>query len=159
MSSTAPNRALGKLLISLCTPKITPIMEYCLKFDGCSKGNPGPAGAGAVIYKNDQEIWANSKYVGDKETNNVAEYHGLIMGLSRANELGIKELLVMGDSELIIKQMKGEYKVKSVNIIEHYLKAKTLSRLFDNIKYEHIYRKDNTRADELANLGLQCNMN
>jgi ribonuclease HI len=130
-------------------------MEYCLKFDGCSKGNPGPAGAGAVIYKNDQEIWSNSMYVGDKETNNVAEYNGLIMGLTKANDLGIKELLVMGDSELIIKQMKGEYKVKSVNIIEYYLKSKTLSRLISEVRYEHIYRKDNARADQLANLGLQ----
>jgi ribonuclease HI len=156
--ATAPNRTIGKLIISMCTSKIVPVMEYCLKFDGCSKGNPGPAGAGAVIYKNDEEVWANSLYVGDKETNNVAEYNGLIMGLAKANELGIKELLVMGDSELIIKQMKGEYKVKSVNIIEYYLKAKTLSRFLSEVHYEHIYRKDNTRADELANFGLQSKL-
>jgi ribonuclease HI len=134
--------------------KIAPISEYCLKFDGCSKGNPGPSGAGAVIYKEDEEIWSKGFYVGDKETNNVAEYNGMIMGLSKAAELGIKNLLVMGDSQLVIKQMKGKYKVKSPNMIELNSKAKNISGIFNKIIYEHIYRKDNTRADELANLGL-----
>ncbi len=135
--------------------KVAPVIEYCLKFDGCSKGNPGPAGAGAVIYKNDLEIWWTSIYVGNKETNNVAEYNGLILGLSKASDLGIRELLVMGDSELIIKQMKGEYKVKSPSIIDFYVKAKRLATLFDEIHYQHIYRKDNARADEIANRGLE----
>ncbi len=135
--------------------KVAPIIEYCLNFDGCSKGNPGPAGAGAVIYKNNNEIWSTGIYVGDKETNNVAEYNGLILGLSKASDLGIRELLVMGDSELIVKQMKGEYKVKSPSIIDFYVKAKRLATLFDEIHYQHIYRKDNARADELANIGLE----
>jgi len=137
--------------------KVAPIIEYCLKFDGCSKGNPGPSGAGAVLYKNNSEIWSTSIYVGNKETNNVAEYNGLILGLSKACDLGIRELLVMGDSELIVKQMKGEYKVKSPSIIDFYLKAKRLSSLFDEIQYHHVYRKDNARADELANIGLEMN--
>ena len=125
-----------------------------LHSDGGSRGNPGPAASAFVVEKNGKIIFSQSKYLG-VQTNNVAEYNGLIMGLTKANDLGIKELLVMGDSELIIKQMKGEYKVKSVNIIEYYLKSKTLSRLFSEVRYEHIYRKDNARADELANLGLQ----
>jgi ribonuclease HI len=153
--SNLANKTIEKLFIPIHHAKIVPVMEYSLKFDGCSKGNPGPAGAGAVLYKNNEEFWSNSIYVGDKETNNVAEYNGLVMGLDKATELGIKEILVMGDSELIIKQMKGEYKVKSPSLIEYYLKAKRLSRIFENVRYEHIYRKDNSRADELANLGLQ----
>jgi len=147
-------KALNVLFTPLST-KVIPIIEYCFKFDGCSKGNPGPAGAGDVIYKNDEEIWSASTYVGIKETNNVAEYSGLILGLNKANELGIKELLVMGDSELIIKQMKGEYKVKSSNIIDFYLRAKRLETFFDKVYYQHIFRKDNVRADELANIGLE----
>lgn len=135
--------------------KIAPLSEYCLNFDGCSKGNPGPSGAGAVIYKNNEEIWSTSIYVGDKETNNVAEYSGLILGLNKASDLGIKELLVIGDSELIVKQMKGQYKVKSSSILDFYLKAKELANLFNKIQYQHVYRKDNTRADELANIGLE----
>jgi ribonuclease HI len=128
--------------------------EYTLKFDGCSKGNPGLSGAGAVIYKNNEEIWCSSIYVGNKETNNVAEYNGLVIGLDEALKLGIKDLLVMGDSELIIKQMKDVYKVNSHNLINLHLKAKCLSKGIGSVKYEHIYRKNNTRADELANAGI-----
>lgn len=151
-------KALDRLFIPLSI-KVVPITEYCLKFDGCSKGNPGPSGAGAVIYRNDSEVWSRSIYVGDKETNNVAEYSGLILGLNKASELGIREMLVIGDSELIIKQMKGEYKVKSLNIMDFYLRAKRLATLFDEIQYQHVYRKDNVRADELANIGLEIKVN
>ena len=127
---------------------------YTLYFDGCSKGNPGKAGAGAVIYKNNTEIYSKSLYVGDKETNNIAEYTGLIIGLSEAINLKIKKLNVKGDSELIIKQMNDEYKVKSVNILQHFKNAKELTELFDEITFTHVYRNNNIRADELANNSL-----
>jgi len=136
-----------------------PVLEYSLKFDGCCKGNPGPAGAGAVIYKNNNEIASVYAFVGDKATNNIAEYHGLIIGLEKAHELGIKNLAVMGDSKLIIEQMKGEFKVSSQNIIGFYKRASGLSKLFDEITYEHVIRKENARADELANMGLQSKTN
>lgn len=131
--------------------------EYVLYFDGCSKGNPGEAGAGAVIYQNDVEIWNSSVYVGTKESNNVAEYNGMIMGMTEAIARNIKNLSIKGDSMLVIKQMKGEYKVRSVNLIEWYNKSKTLEKSFDTITYEHIYRKDNTRADKLSNDGILLN--
>ena len=127
---------------------------YTLFFDGCSKGNPGNAGAGAVIYKNDTEIYNLSKYVGKNETNNVAEYTGLIIGLTEAVNQNIKHLDVKGDSELIIKQMNNEYKVKSTNIIQLHKNAKKLTKSFDEITFNHIYRNDNVRADELANDAL-----
>ena len=130
------------------------IDTYTLFFDGCSKGNPGNAGAGAVIYKNDIEIYNETKYVGDNETNNVAEYTGLIIGLTEAINLNIKKLNVKGDSELIINQMNDKYKVKSSNIIHLYKNAKILSCLFDEITFNHVYRNDNTRADQLANDAL-----
>lgn len=129
--------------------------NYTLYFDGCSKGNPGKAGAGYVIYQGDDEIAYKSVYVGDKETNNKAEYTGLYEGLQCALQNRIYTLHVKGDSNLVIKQIKGEYKVKSENIQTIYQDTKKLCQLFQHITFEHIYRKDNKRADQLANLGLE----
>jgi len=137
--------------------KVIPLkkmFETILYFDGCSKGNPGPSGAGAVLYKNGEEIWADKIFVGVNETNNIAEYSGLLLGLNEAHNMDIKELLVRGDSLLVIKQMKGEYKVNSESLRILYNKAKELETLFDSIEYEHIYRTNNSRADQLANEGL-----
>jgi ribonuclease HI len=127
---------------------------YEMYFDGCSKGNPGLSGAGAVIYKNEEEIWANSYFVSDSATNNVAEYFGLIRGLKRAIKMNISSLIVKGDSQLIIKQMTGQYQVKSESMIELYNIAKELETQFENISYEHVYRKFNKRADQLSNEGI-----
>lgn len=131
-----------------------PEFEYKLQFDGCSKSNPGIAGAGAVIYKFNQEISSKIKFVGNNSTNNAAEYTGLIIGLEEAILLGIKTLLVEGDSMLVIKQMNGEYKVKSSNLIDLYNQANDLSKKFENIYFKHIYRENNKRADELSNLAI-----
>ena len=129
-------------------------MSYVLYFDGCAKGNPGFAGAGAVMYKDDKEIWSKSEYL-EKQTNNYAEYCGLIMGLQCAVEKEIKDLIVKGDSMLVIKQMTGAYKVKSPNLIELYNEAMRLKVQFDTIHFQHVYREDNKRADELANELIQ----
>jgi len=132
---------------------------YKLYFDGCSKGNPGPGGAGAVLYKDEQEIWADSVYVGKRVTNNQSEYTGLIVGLNYVvNQLQIKTLLVKGDSLLVIKQMRGEYKVNSANILELHNTVKSLANRLDCIEYEHVYRIDNKRADALSNEGLLKNI-
>ena len=100
------------------------VYVYELFFDGCSKGNPGLAGAGAVIYNHlNKEIWCKSSFVGKKETNNVAEYSGLILGLEEAVKMEggcIRNLIVKGDSKLIIEQMKGNYKVNSPNLLQLY---------------------------------------
>jgi ribonuclease HI len=134
--------------------KVFPEIEYKLQFDGCSKSNPGIAGAGAVIYKFNEEISSKIKFVGNNETNNVAEYTGLIIGLLEAINLNIKTLVVEGDSMLVIKQMKGEYKVKSENLINLYNQAKILEKEFNFITFKHIYRENNKRADELSNLAI-----
>ena len=131
-----------------------PEYEYKLQFDGCSKDNPGIAGAGAVIYKFNEEISSKIKFVGNNSTNNVAEYTGLIIGLKEAITLGIKKLMVEGDSMLVIKQMNREYKVKSTNLIDLYNQANDLSKQFDKIYFKHIYRENNKRADELSNLAI-----
>lgn len=127
---------------------------YTLFFDGCSKGNPGESGAGAVIFRDDKEIYTESFFVGDRETNNVAEYTGLIMGLSYAVDNNMDTLVVKGDSNLVIRQMKGEFQVKSPKLMPYYQEAKKLSGKIKNICYEHVYRDNNKRADELANNAL-----
>jgi ribonuclease HI len=151
-----PATASASASASTTTPLQT-AETYKLEFDGCSKGNPGRAGAGAVLYEGSREIWADAKYVGDKETNNVAEYTGLIMGLHEARRRNISRLLVRGDSELIIKQMNGQYAVKSENIRHYHQAAKDLAAQFKWIEFRHVYRKDNARADELSNKGLLAN--
>jgi probable phosphoglycerate mutase len=127
---------------------------YILRFDGCSKGNPGLAGSGAVIYNNGVEIWSKSVFVGKHNTNNEAEYTGLLIGLEEAVNMGIETLHVEGDSLLVIKQMKGEYKVKSEKMLKLYTHAKNYEKLIKEVLYNHIYREKNIRADELSNFGL-----
>lgn len=128
--------------------------DYVLFFDGCSKGNPGVAGAGACLCENENEIWFQTMFVGDHETNNVAEYCGLIIGLEEAVRRNIQEITIKGDSELIIKQMRGEYKVKAPNLKELHKKATELSRKIPKTTFLHIYRHFNQRADELSNEAL-----
>lgn len=130
--------------------------NFKLQFDGCSKSNPGLAGAGAVIYDNitNDEIWNGSEFIGAKITNNHAEYRGLIIGLKQAKEMKMKQLIVEGDSMLVIKQMNGEYKVKSLHLLELYNEAKILEKGFECIHYKHIYRNNNKRADELSNIAV-----
>jgi ribonuclease HI len=135
-------------------PKIYSEHDFKLNFDGCSKGNPGLAGAGAVIYKYNEEYWSNYFFVGEKFTNNHAEYAGLILGLQQAIEIGIKYLRVEGDSLLVINQMKGLYQCKSENLIELYNKAKELEQHFKKIEYIHVLRNKNKRADALSNFAI-----
>jgi ribonuclease HI len=143
-----------KHAIKIVPPKIYPEIGFTMNFDGCSKGNPGLGGAGAVIYYNNDEIWSGSFFVGENATNNHAEYAGLILGLQQAKELQINSLLVKGDSQLVINHMLGIYNCKSSNLIELYLKAKELEKDFDIINYEHVLRNSNKRADELSNIAV-----
>ena len=134
--------------------KVLPSICHVMRFDGASKGNPGLAGAGAVIYKDDCELWSGYTFVGENETNNVAEYNGLILGLTKAIEFNIKTIIVEGDSQLVIKQMKGEYNVKSSHLRKIYENAKMLEKCFDKIIYNHIYREKNKKADQLSNMAI-----
>jgi len=143
-----------KNAIKIVSPKIYPEIGFIMNFDGCSKGNPGLGGAGAVIYYNNDEIWSGTFFVGENATNNHAEYAGLILGLQHAIELDIKTLLVKGDSQLVLNHMTGVYKCKSPNLVQLYDRAKELERSFDIIKYEHVLRNFNKRADELSNIAV-----
>lgn len=122
--------------------------------DGAARGNPGPAGAGAVIVSPDGHIVAKvGKYLGES-TNNVAEYMGLILGLKRAKAIGIKELEVLSDSELMVRQLKGEYAVKAEHLKPLHEEAKALLGSFPAIEIRHIPREDNAAADEMSNRAI-----
>lgn len=130
--------------------------EYLLQFDGGSRGNPGTAGSGAVLYRQGEEIWCDATYVG-RQTNNYAEYNGLLMGLEYAKEQNIRRLRIEGDSLLVIQQMTGKFQCKSLNLLPLYQRAKELEKEFEHITYHHIYRSHNKRADALSNIGMDMN--
>ena len=125
-----------------------------LYFDGCSKGNPGLAGAGFVIYNNGVEIFSHSIFLGNK-TNNEAEYLALLFGIEEAIKLNIKSLDVFGDSQLVIYQINGKYAIKNARLKEFYNKIKNKISFFDSITFTHVLRDKNTRADELSNIALE----
>ncbi|CAM9794264.1 unnamed protein product [Ectocarpus sp. 6 AP-2014] len=132
---------------------------HLLQFDGGSRGNPGPSGCGAVLYRlaesgEREEVWSSSVWIGEKRTNNEAEYRGLIEGLIAAEKLGIKRLSVEGDSKLVIQQMLGNYKVTSPKMRPLFREATTISKAFDALELGHIMRAHNERADDLANIAM-----
>jgi ribonuclease HI/pterin-4a-carbinolamine dehydratase len=119
--------------------------------DGGSRGNPGPSAVAFVICNPDNTVVEKSgEYIGET-TNNQAEYKALKMGLSRAHELGIKELVVSMDSELVVKQINGLYKVKNQELLPHYNAAKQLAGQFDKVTFQHVPRALNAEADKEVN--------
>lgn len=125
-----------------------------IQFDGGSRGNPGPAGIGVVLLAEDgTPLVTLGRFIG-RATNNVAEYQALITGLQKAAELGAKRIVVRGDSELIVRQMTGVYRVKSPDLRELYEEARSLYQSFPQAKIEHNYREKNALADRLANLAM-----
>ena len=122
--------------------------------DGAARGNPGPAGAGSVIVSPDGHIVAKiGKFLGDS-TNNVAEYMGLILGLRRAKAMGIKELEVLSDSELLVRQLNGEYAVKADHLLPLHQEAQALLKAFPEIALRHIPREENAQADAMSNRAI-----
>jgi ribonuclease HI len=125
-----------------------------LEFDGGSRGNPGPAGIGVVLRAKDRTpLLTVGRFIG-RATNNVAEYNALIVGFQKAKELGARRVHVRGDSELIIKQMRGEYRVKHPDLKPLWEEAEHLSHQFDEVKFDHSFREKNELADKLANLAM-----
>lgn len=121
-----------------------------LHCDGASSGNPGPAGVGMVLTDLDgTEFQAWGIPIG-KATNNVAEYRALIAGLQRALKINVKSIKVLSDSQLMVRQLNGDYRVKSSNLKPLYRRAKKLFQQFDEWSIEHVDRELNSRADEIA---------
>ncbi len=128
--------------------------EWCLMVDGASRGNPGEAGCGAVIYDEHGEILKElSSYLGSS-TNNVAEYRGLLMGLEGVLELGGRKLQIRSDSELLVRQLNGIYRVKDEKLKVLYRKALDLLGRLEAYRIIHVRREHNKLADRLANLGI-----
>lgn len=128
-------------------------LEHKLMFDGGSRGNPGPAGCGFAIYQHNEVIAQGAVYLGEN-TNNYAEYMGLILGLEKASLLKIKELCVKGDSQLVLSQMTGGNRVLADHLKLVHERACGVTRLFDKIAFVHVLRKFNKLADGLANTAM-----
>ena len=126
--------------------------------DGGARGNPGPAGYGVVITdQSRRKVAALSEYLG-RQTNNYAEYHGLLAALGYALERGHKALKAVSDSELLVKQIRGEYKVKSPSLQELHRRARELIAKLDWFSIEHVLRERNREADRLANTAMDKGM-
>ena len=127
-------------------------MSLVIYSDGGSRGNPGKSAYAIVVTKDDTVIHEHSEFLGIN-TNNYAEYRGLIAAISKALELKENDVEFVMDSELVIKQMRGEYKVKSPNIRNLHEDAKALSSLIPNVKFTHVRRENRfvSRADALLN--------
>jgi ribonuclease HI len=122
--------------------------------DGGSRGNPGPASYGVVVRNERGEIVAKlKKYIG-RMTNNVAEYYGLIAALDYAQSNGVRALRIESDSELLVQQMRGLYKVKSPDLRPLFERAKKMSQTLESFRIDHVYREQNSEADALANEAL-----
>jgi len=122
-----------------------------VNIDGGSRGNPGPAAYGVVIRDPRGEIVARlKKYIG-RTTNNVAEYYGLIAALDYAQSNHVRALHIESDSELLVKQMRGQYKVKSADLQPLFERARKMSQSFASFRITHVYREQNRAADALAN--------
>jgi ribonuclease HI len=125
-----------------------------LSTDGGARGNPGPAAFGYVLETEDGTVLdARGEAIGTA-TNNVAEYSALVAGLERAVEAGVDELEVISDSELLVKQMRGEYRVKNVALQELFLDASRLARKIHRVTYTAVRREHNALADSLVNEAL-----
>lgn len=133
----------------------TPATGRCKLFtDGASRGNPGQAGAGAVLYDGDSlELAAKSVYLGTC-TNNVAEYKALLIGLQEALRLGCTELTIALDSELIVRQLQGRYKVKNETLLLLFNEVREHLARLGKWSIVHVPRAQNARADQLANRGI-----
>ena len=131
-------------------------MKARLFTDGGARGNPGPAAYGYVLEADDGTVLAAEGMAIGEATNNVAEYSGLIAGLRKAVELHVPELEVVSDSELMVKQMRGEYRVKNEALRELSLEAARLARGLENVEYRHVKRAHNELADRLVNEALDA---
>jgi len=122
--------------------------------DGGARGNPGPAGYGVRIQSADGTVLDELHGALGIATNNVAEYNGLLAALQWAVKNNVSRLHIRADSELLVKQMRGEYKVKNPGLQPLYVRARLLVAELDDVKFEHVRREFNTEADRLSNLGM-----
>lgn len=127
---------------------------WTVRADGASRGNPGPAAIGAAVYDpTRREVHAISRRIG-RATNNEAEYQAAIAGLEAALALGARDVLLLMDSELIVRQLEFRYRVRNERLRPFFHRILELRRQFDSFAVGHVPRAENARADQLANLAL-----
>lgn len=129
-------------------------MKLTVNVDGGARGNPGPAAIAAVVQDAQGAVLQERRERIGRATNNVAEYKALLLGIEMASSLGAGELELVGDSELIVKQVKGEYKVKDATMRELHAQVKAALRDFDDWSIRHVRREHNAEADRLVNEAL-----
>ena len=122
-----------------------------LRVDGGSRGNPGPAGYGVVVLDEAGQVLERLKQSVGRQTNNYAEYQGLLAALRYARENGAERVQVFADSQLLVRQMQGRYAVRSENLMALYEEARRLAAGFRQFRISHVYREENAEADQLAN--------
>jgi ribonuclease HI len=133
-----------------------PAGVYTANVDGAARGNPGPASYGMIVRGPDGSTrFQIGKYLG-RATNNVAEYYALIGALDYAQSQNISRLAIRSDSELLVRQMQGRYKVKSPDLRPLHERAQKMARALDHFEISHVRREQNSEADELANLALDA---
>lgn len=147
--------ALADMLYSMTGADQNSPTTAVLSVDGAARGNPGQAGVGIVLEAADGSIHRFGEYLGEA-TNNVAEYKALLFGMQKAAQLGIRALQVRSDSELIVKQLNGQYKVKSPHLQDLYFTAIKAISSFDKVIFTHVPREKNKDADRMANLAIDA---
>ena len=130
------------------------VSNVTLHVDGACKGNPGHAGIGVRLESDGGVLREVSDYIG-RTTNNAAEYHALIRGLQLAVEVGAKHVRVLSDSELMVKQLNGGYRVRTASLVPLYDQARDLAGQFSRFEIRHVPRSENFEADRLANQGIE----
>jgi ribonuclease HI len=133
--------------------RLDTLVVHC---DGAARGNPGPAGAGAYLTTPDGEVVAEVAEGLGETTNNVAEYTAAILGLERAAALGARDVLLRSDSQLLVNQLTGRYRVKTAHLQPLHRRVRELAAGFDRVRFEHVPRERNVDADRLANAGVDA---
>ena len=131
-----------------------PPVRVIVNTDGAARGNPGPAGAGAIVVAPTGEVLAEVAEGLGETTNKVAEYTAAIRGLEAAEAIGAREVVLRSDSLLLVQQLTGRYRVKTAHLQPLHQQVRTLASHFDRVIYEHVPRERNAEADRLANLGV-----
>ena len=126
--------------------------------DGGARGNPGPSAAAAVIQDNTGEVLATAAEYMPHATNNQAEYKAILIGLEKAKELGVEEVEMFMDTELAVKQLNGEYKVKNAELAKLFVKIWNLTHEFKKVSFTHVKREHNKEADALVNKTIDANL-
>jgi len=132
---------------------------FTVYIDGGARGNPGPAAAGVVICDDDRAVLHEAGIFLGRATNNVAEYQALLAGLKAAARLGAADVTIVSDSELLVRQMNGQYRVKSEHLRPLHEEAQAMARGFRRCAFRHVRREDNTHADRLVNEAINLRRN